>query len=310
MVLAALDAGLLQRCLRPVPRATLMQESDAAPDVVTALLEALVVTGVLERVDDSLLVAELWRPFCGPDARTLLHDALLLGEARARLLRQALGGATWSTDPEDQLAIARGVTWNPATDLAVWQRRRSAQKVPELADALSRGGRYLELGCGVGGAMLALVRAFPGVSAVGVEIAPELAAVAARAASELGVAERVRIVTADAVDFADPDRFDVCFWSQFFFPTESRGGALAAALAALRPGAVLVAPAPDVSIPSAEPYDDDARDSATERVLWATWGVPARSPHELVAEVQSAGFVDVHLVDGGHVPTLVARAPG
>ena len=310
MVLAALDAGLFEACGEPVARSTLMLATTAAPDVVTAVLDALVVLDVLEPREGDLLVAtETWRPFCTPDGRVLLRDARGLGEARARLLRHALSGRGWTSDEQDLVAVARGVTWNPGTDLAVHLRRRAAQNVPEIAAALDGGGRYLELGCGVGGALLALVRAFPSTTAVGVELAPELAALATRTATELGLADRVRIVVGDAGDFHDADGFDVCFWSQFFFPADSRAGALAAALAALRPGGVLVAPAPDVRLPHAGPYDDEARDNATERVLWATWRVPALTPDELVAEAVAAGFTSVRLASGAHVTTLVARAP-
>jgi len=311
LVLAALDSGLLERCTEPVSRSSLATATAAPTEVVVALLDALVVLDVLERLDDDRLVlAEGWRPAGEPDGRRLLRDALVMGEARTRLLRHALDGQGWTGDERDLLAIARGVTWDPATDLAVHQRRRSVEHVPELAATLVGGGRYLELGCGVGGALVALVRAFPGVMAVGVELAPELAALATSSAAGLGLADRVRVVVGDAVGFRDPDGFDACFWSQFFFPASSRAGALAAARGALRAGGVLVAPAPDVRLPAEAPYDDEARDNAGERVLWASWGVPARTPDELVAEASAAGFVDVHLAPGAFVQTLVARAPG
>jgi SAM-dependent methyltransferase len=279
-------------------------------DVVEALLEALVLHDVLHLVEgDRLVVSPPWQPLCRPDVLPVPRDALELGVVRARLRRHALTDGGWTDDESDLVAVARGVRWDPSTDLAVHLRRRAAEQVPEVAAVLVPGGRYLELGCGVGGSLLATMRTFPGLTAAGVELSPELAAIARRSAADLGLAARVEIVVGDAAEFDGQGAFDVCFWSQFFFPTASRLPALVAARRSLRPGGVLVAPAPDLRLPPGPPFDDDARDVGNERVLWATWGVPVRTPDELVTEALTVGFDDARVLEGAHVPSLVGRAP-
>jgi tRNA1(Val) A37 N6-methylase TrmN6 len=60
------------------------------------------------------------------------------------------------------------------------------------------GERVLELGCGTGAAALCLLARVPGVHVTGVEIEPEIAALARRNALANGEAERFSIVEGDA----------------------------------------------------------------------------------------------------------------
>jgi cyclopropane fatty-acyl-phospholipid synthase-like methyltransferase len=148
----------------------------------------------------------------------------------------------------------------------------------------------LELGCGVAGRILTIMQAAPGLTAVGVELSPDLAAEAERRAAELGLRDRFTVVCADAADFTSDERFDRVFWSQFFFPSGSRAAALATAHRCLRRGGIL-------SLPVA---DDDPAERLF-RLLLASWGVPLRTPDELAAEIEEAGFVDVE-VRGADTP--------
>ena len=59
------------------------------------------------------------------------------------------------------------------------------------------GERVVDLGCGVGVILLRLTRRAPGASFLGIEIQPELAAMAGENAAVNGLAERVSILTAD-----------------------------------------------------------------------------------------------------------------
>ncbi len=63
-----------------------------------------------------------------------------------------------------------------------------------------RGAGVLDLGCGVGGAALCLLARRPDLTVTGLELQPELAALAIENASLNGVAERFRVVTGDAAD--------------------------------------------------------------------------------------------------------------
>ncbi|HET7900485.1 MAG TPA: class I SAM-dependent methyltransferase [Candidatus Nanopelagicales bacterium] len=308
VVEVAARTGTLLRCAAPVSRADVEAALPWGGTVPARFVDALLAHGVLEAADAGLVACAEWSEFAVPDGERLLLDALGHGQARTALVR-ALGTGEdyWSTDPRTQLQLARGVTFDPRSDVALAVRRSAAERIPTVADALREGRRYLELGCGVGGALLAQLRLHPHLEGVGVELSDVLAAEARASAVELGLDDRCRIVTGDATRFRDDDEFDVCFWSQFFFPRPSRAGALATASACLREGGVLLAPAPDVA-EIRPPYDDEARDAAVDSLLWTTWGVPTTSSEQVADEMRAAGFVDVEVVPG-FVPVAVGRAP-
>jgi tRNA G46 methylase TrmB len=76
----------------------------------------------------------------------------------------------------ERLAIAKGVTLDPASPYTPDLVKLLIENIPELGARLVSGGWYLELGCGVGGGLLSLLQAYPLLTAVGVEIAPDLVA--------------------------------------------------------------------------------------------------------------------------------------
>jgi SAM-dependent methyltransferase len=178
---------------------------------------------------------------------------------------------------------------------AIVAAMRAGVGIPDaVRGRLRDGDRHLELGCGVAGRILCVLQAFPTLTAVGVEQTPDLAAEAERRAVALGVADRFEVVCADAATTRLDGAFDIAFWSQFFFPQVSRAGTLATAYDALRPGGMLLAPLlGDPSVARSEPHGTSARGLALARVVHGLWGVPDRSPDELVTEVAAAGFVDV-----------------
>jgi trans-aconitate methyltransferase len=178
---------------------------------------------------------------------------------------------------------------------------------PDLA-ALRDGGTLLELGCGVAGRTLALLQGVPDLRVVGLELAEDLAAEARSRAEALGVADRFEVVLADATTFDRPGAFDVVFWSQFFFPAASRRAALGVAFASLRPSGIVQAPlAGDFPTMRAEPDGGQARYYAVSRVVYESWGVPERTPEQLAAELEEAGFVDVDVRGGGTAGPQRAR---
>ena len=168
-------------------------------------------------------------------------------------------------------------------------------------EVLTRGGTHLELGCGVAGRILTTLQAVPAMRAIGVEISPDLAAVARERAEALGVSERFEVVEQDVADFDREACADTAFWSQFFFPEASRRGALAAAYRALRPGGVLTA--------SLAATLDDERMLALNDVTLAGWAVPSRTGDELVEEISAAGFLDVAVVERGGLSRVRAVRP-
>lgn len=295
----ALKSGFLARCARPV---TLGQLAGASGlDVVLAgeLGHALVALGVLTTDDRGRFVV-------APDCRPLLDDgagSYVLAQLDGAVVRQERIGQLfagsqpdwyWKIDAASRHAFAASVTFDPATDLARSLAGGIISQVAGWHEASIDGARYLELGCGLAGALLTYLQLYPKVTAVGVELAGDLIESARARAAALGVADRVRFVIADATAFSDPEPFDVVFWSQFFFPAASREKALANALARLRPGGLLVAP-----VLGTAPLDV---------LLCRSLGVPALTPPGLAGEFEAAGFVSAHVHETS-VLTVTARKP-
>jgi cyclopropane fatty-acyl-phospholipid synthase-like methyltransferase len=83
-----------------------------------------------------------------------------------------------------------------------------ASIVPDLAQRWRRGADHLEVGCGVGNALLWFAVEFPKLRVEGIELDAALIAEARRRAGLLGVSERVRVRHLDAADLRDEQRFD------------------------------------------------------------------------------------------------------
>jgi SAM-dependent methyltransferase len=233
-------------------------------------------------------------------------EALLSAcSARNRLLEAlAEGDDYWRADPELRRGIAQGVSPDPRLPASLVAMGSMVQALPEWQRRAHAGARYLELGCGLAGGMLAELQMFPAMTATGVELAADLVAEAQARAEQVGVAERVEFVVGDATRFDRPDSYDLCFWSQFFFPSATRAAALAAAARCLRPGGMLGAPVR--ARPDADASSDEVLDYLLDNVLFSSWGIPERSADELVDEVAAAGFVEVTVVS--EPPWMVVQA--
>jgi SAM-dependent methyltransferase len=309
LVTGADRSGLMAALREPVSLADLVRRSGLAREMVHAICRALWVNAVVEEVDGGYRLTGAWRALTGPAAFVPLATAVAGRRVQGRLLEAAGAGETWWTIPsEDRLTFARAISPDPYSDALVAGMRAAVEADPEQAPMLA-GGRLLELGCGVAGRILTVLRGIPDLRAVGVELSPDLAAEARRRAVELGVADRFRVVCADATTYADPEPFDFGFWSQFFFPTESRKAALEMLFASLRPGGTVWAPVMgDHAAMRGDPHGRDARDHALFRVMLQSWGVPERSPDDLAAEFEDAGFVDIGVRGGGSAGPVRVRA--
>ena len=88
--------------------------------------------------------------------------------------------------------------------------RRETELLCELAiNALPRGGRLLDLCCGSGCVAISALAARPDATGVGVELFPATAALARRNAERNGVADRLEIITADALTWQPDGLFGV-----------------------------------------------------------------------------------------------------
>ena len=259
LVRAAHRAGWLD-LLRdgPVTTARLAEHTGVPAEQVADVLAVLTSAGVVDEQDSahrlSPTFAALVTGASGVDVPTALGAADL---ARDRIAQSVLPAAQRrELDGEQALVLARdwGVRTTPGTRQLYGMLYEA---LPEYRDRLERGGPLLDVGSGVGGALLTTLDLFTGLRAVGVEIAPEVTADLTARARDLGVADRVDIRTADARRLDDESTFTACYWAQAFFPAGARadaplcakfagqaGSTLRSPLFALRAPATTAAPTP------------------------------------------------------------------
>ncbi|MCZ4602389.1 class I SAM-dependent methyltransferase [Streptomyces sp. Lzd4kr] len=307
----ALASGFLQRCAEPISASRLADETGIDKVRTESLCAALTVLGMLTADDGGWYsVAPAYRPLLGAGVDRFALSRLEASAVKERMLRQVFTqpgeGGYWRLDAESRRRVADGVTVDPTTDFARQAMQATIDAIPSLSTAFSEGARYLELGCGVGGAMLTYLQLYPRVRAVGVELAADLVEVARTRASDLGLSDRVTFHTADACLYTDAEDFDVAFWSQFFFTHDSRKATLANAFARLRSGGLLIAPvlrgrSADGTLPDPQ--------AALDELFYGSWGVPIKSPEELVLEVQSAGFEEASVSSSSFAVVVTARRP-
>jgi SAM-dependent methyltransferase len=124
-------------------------------------------------------------------------------------------------------------------DIAVFFQEGLAQ-VPELAAALTRGGRILDVACGGGRWLIAVARRFPETELVGVEFEPDSVARAMRHVTEAGLGDRVRIETREIPDMPYRSEFDLVYMQDALHELVDPVASLRASWAAVREGGRLV----------------------------------------------------------------------
>ena len=303
------DSGMLQALMSPTDATALASTLGLRVERVQAALELLAAHEVATVTETGWVLTDDWAPLAA--GQTPFNVGSYLGMIRIRDdgLAGALGSAIdyWRLSEAERLTVARGVSFNPASDTAVAIARRGVEAMDGLAATLEAGGAILELGCGVGSRMTALMRAFPHATAVGVELAEDLATYGRRTAESLGVADRVTYVVGDAATYEPEQLFDAVVWSQFFFPAFARKGALATARRALRSGGW-------ISMPVIWTEDDpttgpEAQELAAEKLLLDVWDVPPLTTTQVRADVEAAGFVEVRIDADPMVHFVRGRQP-
>ncbi len=310
LVEGAERAGLLRAMRTTTTVPELARATGLSEPRVRDVCAALIANEVAVSDGSGVRLTAAWAALTGPAAFAPLASALRLGDVAARTLADLSDGDGFAgLSSADRFGYASAVSPDPFSPGLVAAMRAGAGVPDAVRGRLHDGDRHLELGCGVAGRILCVLQAFPTLTAVGVEVAPDLAAEAERRAAALGLADRFEVVRADATAVRLDGTFDVAFWSQFFFSRASRPGTLETAYQALRPGGMLIAPLlGDPSVAESDPHGSSARSLALARVVHGLWGVPDRSPDGLAKEIAQAGFVDVVVSAAADAGVLVVVA--
>ena len=265
------------------------------PARVDAVLQVLAAHGIAERRGEQWGLTAGWDDLVSGNSPIGLTGTLGLGRVWSEQFRSVLHGGHdyWELDPADRRAVATGISPDPRSPTSVQMVRSLVESLPGVPEALESGGRIIELGCGLASRLCGLLQAYPKAHAVGIELDPDLVDAARERAAELGVLDRLQLVVGDAADYDGGGAFDLANWSQFFFPESTRRGALAAAFQALRPGGWVSMPVVWDGTPHPAQSADD-RELAEMRLVLDLWNVPMRTVSEVIAEVEAAGFGDVH----------------
>jgi len=83
------------------------------------------------------------------------------------------------------------------------------EALPEAAARLAQGGRALDFGCGVGRVAMAIARAYPSCTVVGLDPDAESIRQARLAAQEVGLGEQIEFVAESSATYRDPQGFDL-----------------------------------------------------------------------------------------------------
>ncbi|MEU5786049.1 SAM-dependent methyltransferase [Micromonospora lupini] len=303
LLAAAHEHGWLTFLSRPRTTSEVAAFTGMEDTRLAVAFDALEAAGVVRRTDELLELRPEFAELIADDGLYALDDIL----ARASAMIRIVGDSAHASEParpteEESLAIARGFVWRPGPGgREIYRGMLDA--LPEFASALD-SGRVLDVGCGVAGAMLTAASMFPGMTGVGLEVEPAVAAEAQRRAATFGA--RIRIIATDAREFDETDGFDVCFWAQPFFPAETRADTLRMIRRALKPGGILIEQEMEV-----EPQDEDARlGFALRRLVFSGWNVPfARTAESLKVEATDEGFEHIRIATANLGRVVVSRRP-
>lgn len=306
-----LRSGLLAAARTPASVAQLAAVTGIAESQVVNLCRALEAHEVLIQRAGHYRLADPWLVLTTPNGPFPVENILALTFAQMKILTNAAAGNEdyWALTSDDRLAIATGITPNPASPQVLGMVAKTYQEhLPEIDQIFAAGGHCLELGCGAASALLSYLQVHPKLTAVGVELAADLVALARQRALDLGVSDRVCLIEGDACDFHAPAQFDAVFWSQAFFPTAVRAAALQVAYQSLKPGGFLLA-----ALQKREPTDrlqtQAGREYTMLRLIRDGLGVPDVGAEALRQEIEAGGFIAAKTITQLAPWRVLARRP-
>ncbi|MER8160846.1 class I SAM-dependent methyltransferase [Streptomyces sp. NPDC094472] len=288
---AAAATGWLEALTRPVTVENLAGIDGISTERARRVVEVFLAAGVVreaEAVTPAFVLAEGFAALqAGPSG--IRTDVALdaVGAARDRVC-SALSSSTLYDWQEDALVVARDWGMLPS-DASRALFGMAYAEVPDYRDRLAAGGPLLDVGSGIGGALLSTLTTYPALRAVGVERAGDVVKELRERAEDAGVLSRLEIRHTDAQELDDEAVYGVCYWAQAFFPQHTRETTLAAIRRALAPGGLLLVQE------LAAPADDLG--SFLDALVADCRGVPpVVRAEDLAAELRAGGFTDVEVV--------------
>ncbi|GAB3570835.1 hypothetical protein GCM10027445_25110 [Amycolatopsis endophytica] len=308
LIRAVHDAGWFGRMHHETTVEELASGTGAPIEQVSDVLEVLASAGVVDSAGASFRLSgtfdALVTGVSGVDLPTVLDGDDLARAAVAEATAAAAHGH--GLDGAGALALARD--WGVQAGAGARQLYGLVyEAVPEYRDRLAEGGPLLDVGSGVGGALLTTLALFPELRAVGAEIVPEVAAETRRRAKAVGVDSRVEVRAVDARLLEDESAFAVCYWAQGFFPDGTRADVLEAVLRALRPDGLLLM---QETFPPTTAQDGATTRVALDRLVHRRQNIAfGLAAEDLLAEAEAAGFGDLRVIDSPVGRLVVARKP-
>ncbi|MFJ3672528.1 class I SAM-dependent methyltransferase [Streptomyces sp. NPDC090106] len=232
-------------------------------------------------------------------------------EAKLSSLRQAVAAAAdGAGTPEGGWgALDDEVLLNQGRASAATGRALAARIVPRLAGSAERlaaeGSRVLDVGTGVGALALALAEAFPQARVEGIDVLPRALELGKGelAAADPAVAARVSLRHQDAVDVAESEAYQLVWLPAPFLSEAALRAALPRLVAALAPGAWLVA--------GTNPVADDALRRSVGRWSAVRGGGNSFDTVRMSEELAALGLGEISTfptVPGGPVLVAARRA--
>jgi SAM-dependent methyltransferase len=242
VIAAALDLGLLDALSGGAASTAALADRLGAtdPDLLAAYLRVLAAAGVVAGEGSWALTGA---------GRAVVDDD------QVRATYEGFGGYHTDLYRELRPLLSGGLRRRDIEEQAELIARLSAVLEPLLHDLVTRTvrerrpRRVLDIGCGAGLHLAAMLEAAPDAIGVGVDVDPDAAALARRTLSERGLADRASV---EAVDIREAlaagrpgaltDRIDLALLANaiYYAPVEERVELLSAVARLLAPGGALV----------------------------------------------------------------------
>ena len=185
-------------------------------------------------------------------------------------------------------------------DIAVFFQEGLAE-LPDLAAALARGGRVLDVACGGGRWLIAVARRFPSTELVGVEFEPDSVERATQHVLDAGLGDRIRIEAQTIPDMPFRSEFDLVYLQDALHELPDPPASLRAAWSAVAPGGRLVVL--EWCLP-----EDPAESQTLQAEL--LWGIQIDELYQGTRMYTHAGYDELFSAAGVPAPTIVGLLSG